>query len=122
MCYAMYWLIQFPFMLVPPQIIRHLFTVKAVVVPLAWMAILVWAMIKAPAKISLTSNGSSLSTSSLRWAWLSSLNSALGSYATVAINIPDFTVRLVCFCHKHGLMTFMQRYAKNERVYVDQSI
>jgi cytosine/uracil/thiamine/allantoin permease len=93
----MYWLIQFPFMLVPPQIIRHLFTVKAVVVPLAWMAILVWAMIKAPAKISLTSNGSSLSTSSLRWAWLSSLNSALGSYATVAINIPDFTVRLVFF-------------------------
>lgn len=63
------------------------------------MAILIWAMVKVPAKISLASKGSSLSGSSLRWAWLNSLNSALGFYATVSINIPDFAVRPVCFRH-----------------------
>lgn len=61
------------------------------------MAILIWAMVKAPAKISLASKGSTLSGSSLGWAWLNSLNSALGFYATVSINIPDFTVRLLSF-------------------------
>jgi cytosine/uracil/thiamine/allantoin permease len=97
MCYLIYWLIQFPLLLVSPQKIRHFFTVKSITVPFAWMAILIWAMIKAPAKISLASNGSTLSGSSLRWAWLNSLNSSLGFYATVSINIPDFTVRPVGF-------------------------
>jgi len=98
MCYFTYWLVQFPLMLVPPQKIRHLFTAKSIIVPIAWMAILIWAMIEVPAKISLASEGPSLSGSSLNWAWLNALNSALGFYATVSINIPDFT-----------------RYAKNER-------
>ena len=95
MCYFIYWLIQFPLMLLSPHKIRHFFTVKSITVPIAWMAILIWAMVKVPAKISLASKGSSLSGSSLSWAWLNSLNSALGFYATVSINIPDFTVRLV---------------------------
>lgn len=98
MCYFIYWLIQFPLMLVSPQKIRYFFTAKSIIVPFAWMAILIWAMVKVPAKISLASKGSSLSGSSLRWAWLNSLNSALGFYATVSINIPDFA-----------------RYAKTER-------
>ena len=97
MCYFIYWLIQFPLMLLSPHKIRHFFTVKSITVPIAWMAILIWAMVKVPAKISLASKGSSLSGSSLSWAWLNSLNSALGFYATVSINIPDFTVRLVSF-------------------------
>jgi len=95
MCYFLYWLVQFPLMLVSPQKIRHFFTVKSIVVPLAWLAILIWAMVKVPAKTSLATTGSSLSGSLLRWAWLNSLNSALGNYATVSINIPDFTVCLL---------------------------
>ncbi|KAF9043599.1 cytosine-purine permease [Hymenopellis radicata] len=91
MTYAVYWVIQLPFMLVSPQKIRHLFTAKAVIVPLAWLAILIWAMVKAPPSISLEPKHSKLSGSSLRWAWLHALNSALGGYATLAVNIPDFT-------------------------------
>ncbi|TFK37657.1 cytosine-purine permease [Crucibulum laeve] len=98
MCYFLYWLIQFPLMLVSPQRIRHLFTAKSIIVPFAWLAMLIWAFVKAPAKTSLEPKHTVLSGSALSWAWLSALNSALGIYSTLAVNIPDFT-----------------RYAKNER-------
>ncbi|EMD34046.1 hypothetical protein CERSUDRAFT_117553 [Gelatoporia subvermispora B] len=98
MCYFLYWLIQFPFMLVSPQRIRHLFLVKALIVPAAWLAMLIWSFVKVPAKEGLFGQHTALSGSDLSWAWLSALNSALGIYSTLAVNIPDFT-----------------RYAKDER-------
>ncbi|KAG6837788.1 hypothetical protein H0H93_001715, partial [Arthromyces matolae] len=60
-------------------------------------------MVKVPSHISLAPASSplvqnTLHGSALAWAWLNALNSSLGLYATLAINIPDFT-----------------RYAKNER-------
>ncbi|KAF9004841.1 NCS1 nucleoside transporter family [Hymenopellis radicata] len=106
MCYFLYWLLQFPFMLVSPQRIRHLFMAKAIIVPFAWLAILIWAMVKAPPRVSLEPKHAIIGGSDLSWAWLSALNSALGIYATLAVNIPDFT-----------------RYAKNERAqYVQLAI
>ncbi|KAG7090689.1 hypothetical protein E1B28_009786 [Marasmius oreades] len=98
MCYVIFWLIQFPLLLVSPQRIKYLFTVKAVIVPLAFIIMLVWAMVRAPPRVSLGPQKSTVAGSDLRWAWLSAMNSALGIYATVAVNIPDFT-----------------RYAKTER-------
>lgn len=93
MCYFLFWLIQLPLLLVSPQRIRHFFTAKSIIVPGAWLAILIWAMVRHPAKVSLASQRSSLSGRALGWAWLNALNSSLGVYATVAVNIPDFTVR-----------------------------
>ncbi|KAF5323194.1 hypothetical protein D9758_016729 [Tetrapyrgos nigripes] len=98
MCYFIYWIIQFPLMLVSPQKIRHFFMLKAIIVPFAWIAILIWAMVRVPPRVALEPKHTALSGSDLSWAWLSSLNSALGIYSTLAVNIPDFT-----------------RYAKNER-------
>lgn len=82
-------------MLVSPQQIRWLFTVKAVLVPAAWLAMLIWAFVKVPASSpeGLFRQKAMLSGSDLSWAWLSALNSALGLYSTLAVNIPDFTVR-----------------------------
>jgi cytosine/uracil/thiamine/allantoin permease len=117
MCYFLYWLLQFPLMFVSPQKIRHLFTAKSIIVPFAWAAILIWAMIRAPPRISLAPKHTSLSGSALSWAWLSALNSSLGFYATVAVNIPDFTVSGGPLLLGEGLMCF-QRYAKNERACV----
>ncbi|KAJ6513251.1 permease for cytosine/purines, uracil, thiamine, allantoin-domain-containing protein [Mycena sanguinolenta] len=105
MCYFLFWLIQFPFLLVSPQRIRHLFVVKAFIVPATWLAILIWAMHEAPPSVSLAPKHAELTGSAASWAWLSSLNSALGIYATLAVNIPDFT-----------------RYAKNERAQYVQII
>ncbi|KAI3615658.1 ncs1 allantoate transporter [Moniliophthora roreri] len=105
MCYVIYWLIQLPLMLVSPQRIRYLFTVKAFIVPLTFLIILIWAMVKAPPSVSLTQS-TTLGGGNFSWAWLAALNSALGIYATLSVNIPDFT-----------------RYAKNERAqYVQLAI
>ncbi|KAE9409408.1 NCS1 nucleoside transporter family [Gymnopus androsaceus JB14] len=105
MCYFIYWLIQFPIMLISPQKIRYFFVVKAAIVPAAWITILIYMMVKAPPSVSLKNQHSSASGSVLAWAWLSSMNSALGNYATLAVNIPDFT-----------------RYAKHERAQYIQAI
>ncbi|KAK1220819.1 hypothetical protein PQX77_016390 [Marasmius sp. AFHP31] len=106
MCYLICWLIQFPLMLVSPQRIRHLFTIKAYIVPLAFLIILIWAMVRAPPSVSLQPQRAVAKGSDFSWAWLSALNSALGLYATLSVNIPDFT-----------------RYAKSERAqYVQLAI
>ncbi|KAI0806114.1 cytosine-purine permease [Irpex lacteus] len=106
MCYFLYWLIQFPFMLISPQRIRWLFLVKALIVPAAWLAMLIWAAVKVPTSSGLFSEHAQISGSAMSWSWLSALNSALGIYATLSVNIPDFT-----------------RYAKNERAqYVQLAI
>lgn len=92
MCYFLYWLIQFPFMFVSPQKIRWLFVAKGILVPIAWLAMLIWAFVKVPSHGSLFHQSAAVSGSKLSWAWLSALNSALGIYSTLAVNIPDFTV------------------------------
>jgi NCS1 family nucleobase:cation symporter-1 len=97
MCYFIYWVIQFPFMLVSPHRIRWLFVVKAAVVPPTWLAMLIWAFLKVPPNKGIVAEHASIHRSLLSWAWLSALNSALGIYATLAVNIPDFTVRLGSF-------------------------
>ncbi|KAG6812618.1 hypothetical protein H0H92_001837 [Tricholoma furcatifolium] len=58
--------------------------------------ILVWAMVKVPPSKSLApadalNTQTRLAGSARAWAWLNALNSSLGVYATLAINIPDFT-------------------------------
>ena len=94
MCYFLFWILQFPLMLVSPQKIRYLFTVKGVIVPIAWLSILIWSFVKVPAKISFDPNHSGLKGSALSWAWLSAMNSAVGTYSTLSVNIPDFTVSI----------------------------
>ncbi|PCH42378.1 hypothetical protein WOLCODRAFT_73288 [Wolfiporia cocos MD-104 SS10] len=82
----------FPFMLISPQRIRWLFVVKACIVPATWLSMLIWAFVKVPSSKGLFEQHSSVSGGNMSWAWLSALNSALGIYATLAVNIPDFTV------------------------------
>ncbi|KAG2356905.1 NCS1 nucleoside transporter family [Suillus spraguei] len=98
MCYFLYWLIQLPFLFMTPHKIRWLFFVKGVLTPIAWLAMIIWAFVKVPASQGLFSQHTTIEGSEFSWAWLSAMNSALGSYATLSVNIPDFT-----------------RYAKNER-------
>lgn len=79
-------------MFVSPQRIRWLFFVKALVVPPTWLAMLIWAAVKVPTSQGLFGEHAQTSGSNFSWAWLSALNSALGIYSTLAVNIPDFTV------------------------------
>lgn len=81
---------------------------------------LIWAFVRVPAdsQEGLLKKGAELGGGKLSWAWLSALNSALGLYATLGVNIPDFTVGsfLVLFflCYSHADCE-VKRYAKNER-------
>lgn len=93
-------------MLVSPHRIRWLFVAKAVIVPAAWVAMLIWAFAKVPASSGFFSQTPTLSGSRLSWAWLSSLNAALGIYSTLAVNIPDFTVCLPLRLTRHLLISF----------------
>ncbi|KIN95575.1 hypothetical protein M404DRAFT_1007353 [Pisolithus tinctorius Marx 270] len=91
LCYLLYWLIQFPFMLLSPHQIRWLFLVKGIVVPIAWLAMVIWAFVRVPPSTGLFAQHATISGSQLTWTWLSAMNSALGAYATLSVNIPDFT-------------------------------
>jgi nucleobase:cation symporter-1, NCS1 family len=95
-CYFLYWLIQLPFMFVSPQKIRWLFFAKAIIVPPTWLALLIWAFVKVPPSSGILARKAELSGSALSWAWLSALNSTLGNYSTLGVNIPDFTVSYTC--------------------------
>ncbi|KAI6019475.1 NCS1 nucleoside transporter family [Pisolithus microcarpus] len=98
LCYLLYWIIQFPFMLLSPHNIRWLFLVKGIVVPITWLAMVIWAFVRVPPSTGLFTQHATTSGSQLSWTWLSAMNSALGIYATLSVNIPDFT-----------------RYARNEQ-------
>ncbi len=118
-CYFLWWILLMPFMFLSPQRIRWLFTLKAIIVPPAYMAILIWAIVRVPVREGLLQQQTQLSGSTLSYAWLSAMNSAIGNYASLTVNIPDFTVSVpgnllmleIFLMH----MYLLQRYAKNAR-------
>ena len=61
-------------------------------------------MVKVPPSSGLLSQEAELSGSVLSWAWLGALNSALGSFSTLRVNIPDFTVGHTHATPSHPLM------------------
>ncbi|KAH7316989.1 allantoin permease [Stachybotrys elegans] len=83
-----------PFLLVHTSRIRHLFTVKSVIVPLAGLGIVIWAT---------TSNGGRVSsgeldaqagtsrppTSIFAWAIVSQFNAVMGANSALLVTIPD---------------------------------
>lgn len=73
------------------------------------LAMLIWAFVKVPSSSpgGLIAEHTTLSGSSLSWAWLSALNSALGIYATLGVNIPDFTVGDSSYCCAIEILTAM---------------
>ncbi|KAH7320408.1 cytosine-purine permease [Rhizoctonia solani] len=90
MCYFLYWLIQLPFLLVSPHKIRYLFIAKAILAPTTGLAMMVWAFARTGGG-PIFEQSASISGSDLNWAMLSAMNSAIGSCATLVVNIPDFT-------------------------------
>ena len=79
-------------MLVSPQKIRWLFFVKALIVPPSWLALLIWAFVKVPPSRGLFTLHATVTGSDFSWAYLRALNASLAGYATLTVNIPDFTV------------------------------
>lgn len=60
---------------------------------------MIWAFVKTSGGGPIFAQHASLSGSRLAFAWLAAVNNALGDYATIAVNIPDFTVRPLSVLH-----------------------
>lgn len=91
MCFFIFWVVSIPALLVPPHTIRHLFTVKAFLVPFAAFGFLIWTLKRSDGKIALGSLTDASSSSSTGWAFMRSVMACLGNFATLIINAPDFS-------------------------------
>jgi NCS1 family nucleobase:cation symporter-1 len=100
LCYFLFWLLQLPFLFISPHGLRWLFMLKALTVPPTFLAMMIWAFATTGGGVIFHQKGT-LSGTALAWAWFGALNSTLGNFSTLAVNIPDFT-----------------RYARSEREYV----
>ncbi|KAI0031533.1 cytosine-purine permease [Vararia minispora EC-137] len=108
-CFFLYMVIQMPFMILSPQKVKWFFWFKALVSPPACIAMLIWAFVKVPgtppaASESLGNKHASLSGDSFHWGYMGALNSAIGIWLTLAVNVADFT-----------------RYAKSEQATLVQA-
>ena len=92
MCsYFLFWIIQLPLLLIPPTRLRWLFLVKIVAAPVAAVATLGWIVHKAGGSGTLFDLPETVHGSARAWKWLSCMSAVTGSWATLAVNIPDFS-------------------------------
>ncbi|KAJ6595835.1 permease for cytosine/purines, uracil, thiamine, allantoin-domain-containing protein [Mycena vulgaris] len=93
MCFFLFWLISLPAIWFPIHQIRHLFTVKSVVAPIAGITFFIWCIVKAKGVGPIIRQPSTLHGSELSWAMVSSLMSCISNMATLVTNAPDFASR-----------------------------
>ncbi|KAK8441397.1 Allantoin permease [Candidozyma auris] len=89
--FFLFWLFQLPFLWFPPHKIRHLFTAKAYIVPVAGVAFLVWTLVKAHGAGPVIRKKSTLGSHDLAWTFVESTMNALANFATLITNAPDFS-------------------------------
>lgn len=102
--FFLYWFFQLPFIYLPPHIVRHLFTVKAVICPIAGIAFLVWTLVKADGGGPVIHQKSTISGSEFGWAFVNSTMNSLANFATLIVNAPDFSR----FANKPGAAIWSQ--------------
>lgn len=89
--FFLFWLCSLPFLWLPPHKVRHLFTVKAYVAPVAGVAFLVWTLVKCHGAGPVIRQPLSLHGLTLAWAFVESTMNALANFATLITNAPDFS-------------------------------
>lgn len=89
--FFLFWLLSLPFLWFSPHKIRHLFTVKAYVAPVAGVGFLIWTLVKCNGVGPIIHEKSSLHGSALAWAFVESTMNALANFATLISNAPDFS-------------------------------
>ncbi|CAF3391145.1 unnamed protein product, partial [Rotaria sp. Silwood2] len=78
----------------PIQKMRHLFTVKAIIVPIAGILFFIWVVVAAKGirPVLHQSMISPTVESSVRgWAWISAIMSCISSFVTMIVNTSDYT-------------------------------
>lgn len=89
--FFLFWLISLPFLWFPPHKIRHLFTFKAYISPVAGVAFLIWTLVKSHGAGPVIHQPSKLHSSVLAWTFVESTMNSLANFATLITNSPDFS-------------------------------
>ncbi|KAK7967054.1 putative uracil permease [Apiospora aurea] len=94
------WVAEFPFMFIHPTKIRHLFTLKGVVMPIATFGFFGWAMANGAGLSALDAANKAgekvAATTTLGWAVMNGINVILGTLSPMLVNQPD----LARYCQK----------------------
>ena len=86
--FVIFWLIQIPFLCMHPNKLRWLFTIKSILVPIAWIAILIWAFVTVKGGGAVfEKQAPTVSGSKYSWLFLANMTSVLGNYATLSVNM-----------------------------------
>lgn len=89
--FFLFWIFSLPFLWFPPHKIRHLFTAKAYVAPVAGVAFLVWTLVKCHGAGPVIHQKASVHGSEFAWIFVESVMNALANFATLITNAPDFS-------------------------------
>ena len=65
---------------------------KSIIVPVAWIGILIWAFVSTDGGGEMWNQKATLEGSAYSWAFLSSLTSVIGNYATLSVNQVSLTI------------------------------
>ncbi|KAH7400037.1 permease for cytosine/purines, uracil, thiamine, allantoin-domain-containing protein [Cadophora sp. MPI-SDFR-AT-0126] len=88
--FLLFWLLSLPAIWFPVHKIRHLFTVKAYVVPTAGIAFFIWAIVRAKGIGPIVKQPNTSHGSKLAWGMVTGIMSAISNFATLIVNDPDF--------------------------------
>ncbi|KAL6249940.1 hypothetical protein RBB50_002241 [Rhinocladiella similis] len=92
--FLLYFLLQLPFLCIPYTKVQYFFAFKSVIAPICFLAIFGDTLRRAGGTIShstVVTRPTLLHGSALAWAFFSNLNGVLGNYATLGLNIADFS-------------------------------
>lgn len=89
--YFVFWAVQFPLLLIHPQKLKHLFTVKVVACTATIVGMVIWTCQQAGGGGDIWDQKPTITGSNKAWLTMWALNSCTASWSTVGVNIPDFT-------------------------------
>lgn len=95
MCgFVLYFLLQLPFLCIPYTKVQYFFAFKSVIAPVVFLAIFGDTLRRAGGNLGssvVINGGTKVGGSALAWAFFANLNGVLGNYATLGLNIADFS-------------------------------
>lgn len=83
--FFIFWLISLPAIWFPVQKIRHLFTAKAIVVPIAGISFFIWAVVRAKGLGPIVKQGAVATGSDLAWGVIGGIMSSIANFATLIV-------------------------------------
>ncbi|KAH0142528.1 uridine permease-like protein Fui1, partial [Aureobasidium melanogenum] len=89
--YFLFWIIQLPMLMIPPSQLRYLFMVKMIAAPVTAIATLGYMVHKAGGGGAIFSQPGTVTGEAKAYLWLSCMSSVTGVWATLAVNVADFS-------------------------------